>query len=366
MMYMRDRYLVFLLFCFAFFDNCSEEANDNDWTISNYTGSYKNIEFNESLIKEFASGIYKETEIPDDIKLLTHGRIEIDFRYDGGALNSFMPLLYYGSINKNHNDNAVERPAFHLVVEIGHYNVTPLPVEYLFYTISTFGQPQYCRDTFWPVCAGVNYTFIIDKRPEGIILQLKEGENLINIFPHAFFPDSSLMFFKDVASYIEVNKGDTLEKVLMVGKGFAGFDKGLHEFNGTVTSLRIYKYIVSDKSPEYEFERVRNQHTENQLLNYIVKDNFYGKDKYIFMKYEFWPYKFESGILIPNGAMQTGESDKTLNSRLLTCYLKYSHIGFYKVYLQTVNEDGNIINSATKPFDIWVYPKEWDFEFYKN
>jgi hypothetical protein len=174
------------------------------------------------------------------------------------------------------------------------------------------------------------------------------------------------MFFKDVTSYIDVNKGDTLEKVLMVGKGFTGFDKGLHEFNGEVTSLRIYKYILSGTSPEYELERVRNQHTENQQVSYIARDNFYGNDKYIIMNYEFWPYKFESGVLIPNGAMQSGESDKTANNQLLTCYLKHSNIGFYKVYLQTLNEDGSILKSSTKPFDIWVYPKEWDFEFYEN
>jgi hypothetical protein len=172
------------------------------------------------------------------------------------------------------------------------------------------------------------------------------------------------MFFKDVTSYIDENKGDSLEKVLMVGRGFAGFDKGLHEFNGTVTGLRIYKYILSGTNPEYELERVRNQHTENQQVSCIAKDNFYGNDKYIIMKYEFWPYKFESGALIPNGAMQSGESDKTDNNQLLTYYLNHSNIGLYKVYLQTVNADGDIINSAAKPFEIWVYPKEWEFEFY--
>jgi hypothetical protein len=363
---MRDRFLVFLLFCLAILANCSKDPNDNEWTISNYTGSYKNFEFSESLIKEFTPGIYSEADIPDDIKLLTYGRIEIEFRYDGGALNSFMPLLYYGSINENNNDNAVEEPAFHLVVEVGHYNVIPLPVEYLFYTISTFRQPQYCRDTFWPVTAGVNYTLIIDKRPEGIILQLKEGKNLINVFPHAFFPDSSLMFFKDVTSHIDMNKGDSLKKVLMIGKGFTGFDKGIHEFNGEIASLRIYKYILSGASPEYELKGVRNQHTENQKISYMAKDNFYSNDKYIIMQYEFWPYKFESGELVPDGEMQSGESDNIANNQFLTYYLKHSNIGLYKVYFQTVNEDGNILSSSTKPMDIWVYPKEWEFDFYKN
>jgi hypothetical protein len=361
---MRNRFSILLLFTIAFLVKCSKDPDDEEWIINNYDGSYRNIEFNASLIREFTSGIYKESDISDDIKQLTFGRIEIDFRYDGGALHSFMPLLYFGSINKNNSDNAFEEPAFNLVVEIGHYNVIPQPVEYLFYTISTFHQPQYCRDTFLPIEAGVNYTFVVDKRPEGIILQLKEGEKLINVLPHAFFPDSSLMFFTDVTSYIDANKGDTLEKVLMVGQGFAGFDRGLHEFNGKVASLRIFKYNLSGNSPEYELERVRNQHTENQQVSYIAKDNIYGNDKYIVMKYEFWPYNYESGVLIPNGAMQSGESDRTVNSQIMTYYLKQSDIGFYKVYLQTVNEEGEILGSTTKPFDIWVYPKEWDFEFY--
>ncbi len=362
---MRDRFILFPLFGFVFLVNCSKDPDDNDRTMSNYTGSYKNIEFTESLIQEFAPGIYREADIPDEVKLLTHGRIEIDFQYNGGALHSFMPLLYYGSANKNSHDDAVEEPAFHLVVEIGHYNVIPLPVEYLFYTISTFRQPQYCRDTYWPVLAGVNYTLIIDKRPEGIVLQLKEGENLINVFPHAFFPDSSLMFFKDVTAYIDVNKGDSLGKVLMVGKGFTGFDKGLHEFNGEVTGLRIYKYILSDTRPGYELEGVRNQHTENQQVRYRKRDNLYGDDTYIIMKYEFWPYTFESGVFKPNGAMQSGESDKTANNGFSVCNLQHSNIGFYKVYLKTLDEGGSILRSAQKPFDIWVYPKEWDFAFYE-
>ena len=114
---MRDRFILFPLFCFVFLVNCSKDPDDNDRTMSNYTGSYKNIEFTESLIQEFTPGIYKEADIPDDVKLLTHGRIEIDFQYNGGALHSFMPLMYYGSANKNNHDDAVEEPAFHLVVE---------------------------------------------------------------------------------------------------------------------------------------------------------------------------------------------------------------------------------------------------------
>jgi hypothetical protein len=357
--------LIFLLFCIVFLPNCSEERDYNDWTVSNYSGSYKNIEYGENLIREFAPGIYREEDIPEDVKQLSLGRIEIDFSYDGGGLNSFMPLLYYGSINKNSNDNAVEETAFHMVVEIGHYNVIPLPVEYLFYTISTYRQPQYCRDTDWPVITGVNYTFVIDKRPEGILLQLWEGQNLINVFPHAFFPDSTKMFFQDVTSYIDRNKGDSLEEVLMIGHGFAGIDGGLHEFNGHIASLRIYKYILSGTSSGYELEGIRNQHAENQKVSYIARDNGYGNDKYIRMKYEFRPYKYESGVLIPNGDLQQGESDKTANNRSLTYFVKPGNIGFYKVQLQTVNEEGEILNSTSTPFGIWVYPKEWNFEFYE-
>ena len=143
------------------------------------------------------------------------------------------------------------------LLKIGHYNVIPLPVEYFFFYHKHFPAAAILPGYLLAGIGRVHYTFIIDKRPEGIVLHLKEGENLINVFPHAFFPDSSMMFFKDVTSYIDVNKGDTLEKVLMVGKGFTGFDKGLHEFNGEVTGLRIYKYILSDASPGYEMEGVR-------------------------------------------------------------------------------------------------------------
>ena len=76
------------------------------------------------------------------------------------------------------------------------------------------------------------------------------------------------------------------------------------------------------------------------------------------MKYEFWPYTVESGVFMPNGAMQSGEADKTANNQFSTCYLQHSNIGFYKVYLQTLDEGGTMLRSATKPFDIWVYPKE--------
>lgn len=360
-----NQYLIFLLCSFVFLTNCKKDTNNDNLVISNYNGSYKNIEFSESLLKEFTPGIYEENEIPEDLKQLTHGRIEIDFRYDGGGLVYFMPLFYYGSINKNNNDNAVEEPKFHLAIEIGHYNVIPTPVEYLFYTICTFNYPQYCRDTYLPITSGENYTVVIDKRPEGMILQLKQGDSIINIFPHAFFPDSIQMFFKDVTSYTDMHKGDSLKKVLMVGKGFAGIDKGIHDFNGQVSSVRIYKYIISGENPEYELQKVRNQHSENQQVNYTIKDNLNGDDKRILAKYEFWPYKFESGVLLPNGEMKTGESKKIPNNKLQTYNIVIKDIGFYKIQLQTFDTEGNILGSTVKPFEVWVYPKEWEFEFYK-
>jgi hypothetical protein len=358
------RFIYLLLLIAGFLSSCKKDANFDNWIISNYSGTYKNIEYSENLIREFTTGIYEDNDIPEDIKQLQYGRIEIDFQYNGGGLIYFMPLMYYGSINKNNNDDAVEEPKFHIAIEIGHYNVIPFPVEYLFYTISTFRQPQYCRDTFWPVITGKNYTYIIDKKPEGMILQLKSGANIQNIFPHAFFPDSSQLFFKDVTSYIDRNQGDSLKKVLMVGKGFAGIEKGIHDFNGQVTSLRIFKYTISNPSTGYELKQVRNQHTENQQVIYAAHDNLFGNDKFIILKYQFYPYKFVSGKLIPNGVMQTGESIKMPNDQPANCYIKSGNIGFYKVNICTIDKDSNILRSSTKPFEIWVYPKEWDFKFY--
>jgi hypothetical protein len=356
--------LILLILSLFVLQNCKKETDYNNWVISNYNGSYKNINYSENLIKEYTSGIYGENEIPDDILNLRYGRIEIDFLYNGGALNSFMPLLYFGSINKNNEDNGLEEPQFHLAVEIGHYNVIPFPVEYLFYTISTYRQPQYCRDTYLPVKTGINYTISIDKRPEGIILQLKEKDKIINIFPHAFFPDSSQMFFEDVTSYIDLCKGDSLKKVLMVGKGFAGFDKGIHEFNGQVSGLRVYKYLISDQSSEYEMEHIRNQHTENQQVSFVIRDNLHGNENDINLKYEFHPCKFISGLLIPDGPVKTIESFLTKNNTQLIYNIEQSNLGFYKIHLETVDYNGNIIGYTQKPFEVWVYPKEWEFEFY--
>jgi hypothetical protein len=343
--------------------SCKKDTNSINWVLSNYSGTYKNIEYSEALIREFTTGIYQENDIPEDLKQLKYGRIEIDFKYNGGGLIYFAPLMYYGSTNKNNNDDLVEEPKFHMAIEIGHYNVIPFPVEYLFYTICTFNYPQYCRDTFVPVFTGKNYTVIIDKKPEGMTLQLKSGENIQNIFAHAFFPDSSQMFFKDVTSYTERNKGDSLKKVLMVGKGFAGIEKGIHELNGQVTSLRIFKYSISNTNTGYELKQVRNQHTENQHVIYTAVDNLYGNDKFIRLEYQFYPYKFVSGELIPNGAMQTGEVARIPNGQSSNGYLKSENIGFYKVNLHTLDKDNNILRSTSKPFGIWVYPKEWDFEF---
>ena len=361
---MEKRFTYLLLLITGLLCNCNKDANSDNRIISNYSGTYKNIEYSENLIGDFTTGIYEDDAISEDIKQLKYGRIEIDFQYYGGGLIYFAPLMYYGSVNKNNYDDDIEEPKFHMAIEIGHYNVIPFPVEYLFYTICTFRQPQYCRDTFSPVISGGNYTFIIDKKPEGMILQLKSEANILNIFPHAFFPDSSQLFFKDITSFINRNQGDSLKTVLMVGKGFAGIDKGLHELNGQVTSLRIIKYTISNPDSGYELKQVRNQHSENQQVTYNAHDNLYGNDKFIILKYQFYPYKFVAGELIPNGEMQTGESVKMQNGQSAIYYLQSSDIGFYKVNICTIDKDNSILRSSTKPFEIWVYPKEWDFAFY--
>lgn len=362
---MASRFTYLLLLITGIACSCTKDDGSDEWIISDYSGTYKNVEFNENLIRELPAGIYEDNAIPEDIKQLQYGRIEIDFQYYGGGLIYFMPLLYYGSMNNNNKDDDVEEPKFHMAIEIGHYNVIPFPVEYLFYTISTFRQPQYCRDTFSPVITGGNYTFIVDKRPEGIILQLKKGENILNIFPHAFFPDSSQLFFKDITSYIDRNKGDSLKTVLMVGKGFAGIDKGIHDFNGQVTSVRIIKYTISNTDSGYELNQVRNQHTENQQITYTAYDNLSGNDKFLKLKYQYFPYRFVAGELIPNGEMHTGESVEIQNNKSASCYLESSDIGFYKVNICTIDKNNNILRSTVKPFEVWIYPKEWDFEFYK-
>lgn len=361
---MEKRLTYFLFLIVGLVWSCKKDSDQGTRIISDYSGTYKNTEYSENLIGEFTPGIYVGNSIPEDIKQLQYGRVEIDFQYNGGGLIYFMPLLYYGSMNKNNSDDYAEEPQFHMAIEIGHYNVIPYPVEYLFYTISTFRQPQYCRDSFSPIITGENHTLIVDKKPEGMIIQLKNGVNIMNIFPHAFFPDSSQLFFKDITSYIDRNDGDSLNKVLMVGRGFAGIDKGIHDFNGQVTSVRIIKYTISNPDSGYELRQVRNQHTENQEIIYAAHDNLFGNDKFIVLKYQFYPYEFIDGELIPGGEMQTGESDKMKNDQPASCYLRSSDIGLYKVMMYTIDKDNNILRSSVQPFEIWVYPKEWDFAYY--
>ena len=362
---MIKRIIYLLVLTAALTGGCKKETNSDNPIVSNYSGSYRNAEYGETLLSEFSTGVYQENDIPDEVKQLQYGRIEIDFQYNGGGLNYFMPLFYYGSINKNNNDDNVEEPKFHIAIEIGHYNVIPFPVEYLFYTISTYRQPQYCRDTFSPVISGGNYTFIVDKKPEGTILQLKKGSTILNIFPHAFFPDSTQLFFRNITAYIDKNKGDSLQKVLMVGKGYAGIEKGIHSLNGEVTSLRIIKYSISNPNSGYELKNVRNQHTENQQVEYTAIDNLSGSDKFLKLAYEFYPYNFIKGELIPNGNVLSGENINIQNGKPASVLLQNSDIGFYKVSISTLDKDNKVLRSTAKPFEIWVYPKEWDFEFYK-
>ncbi len=360
---MKKIFGFFLFLVFIIFVGCEKEMNDENWIINNYTGSYINIDYSETLIQSFAPGIYKDQDIPDELKRLSFGRIEIDFNCRGGASSCFMPLLYFGSINKNESDNAIEETQFHLVVEIGHYNVIPNPVENLFYTICYDRYPLYCRDTYIPIISGEDYTIILDKRPEGIILQLKQGKEIINSFPSAYFPDSSQLFFKDVTGQIDKIKGDSLETIFMVGKGFVGFDKGIHDFNGQVSDVKIYKYTLAESNTGYEMTHVKNQHFEGQQINYYLKDNVYGEDNYINIKYDFWPYTFENGILKSNGKIQSSESKRILNNQPLTYQITSENIGLYKVYLETVDIDNQILNSTIRPFEICVYPKEWEFDY---
>ena len=76
----------------------------------------------------------------------------------------------------------------------------------------------------------------------------------------------------------------------MVGKGYAGIEKGIHNLNGEVTSLRIIKYSISNPDSGYELMKVRNQHSENQQVEYTAIDNLFGSDKSLKLTYEFAPY----------------------------------------------------------------------------
>lgn len=342
---------------------CKKDETDKIPT-SNYEGSYINYSFNESFVKDFKTGIYLENEIPSDIQNMQFGRMEISFRYNGGGQTSFMPLFYYGSTNKNPDDNFKEAPNYHLAIEIGHYKVIPYPVDYFFYTLCTQNFPRYCRDSFTPVETGKNFTFILDKRPNGIILQLKQGDTIVNSFPHAYFPDSTHMFFKDITAYTESQKGDSLQKVLMVGYGFTGIEPGMHEFNGTISKLRIYKYSQTPTRSGYVIDKLQTQHCENDIIKYTVNDSNYGTDKLIQVNYDFWPYKFINGNLIPTGEKKVVIKEKVTNNTTGIWEFKKQDIGFYHLYIQTFDKAGKVIHLTEKPFEIWVYPKEWKFDYY--
>lgn len=361
---MKYVYSSFLFIVCLFILCCEKESTKINWIVSDYKGSFKNVDYSETLIREFSPGIYRDQDIPDELKQLSLGRIEISFVYNGGALSSFMPILYYGSVNKNDSDNINEKTQFHLVVEIGHYNVIPNPVENLFYTVCYDRYPVYCRDTYIPMIAGENYNFILDKRPEGIILQLKKGTEIVNSFPSAYFPDSSQVFFKEVTQMIEKNKGDSLETILMVGKGYVGFAEGMHNFNGQVSGVKIYKYTLTESNSGYEIMHVKNQHFEQQEITYSIRDNLAGPGNTINMRYEFFPYLYEKGILKAQGNSKSFVSRGILNDQAFIHQVSSGDIGLYTVYVETVDNQGNVINSTVKPFEIWVYPKAWEFNYY--
>jgi len=122
---------------------------------------------------------------------------------------------------------------------------------------------------------------------------------------------------------------------------------------------------LSNPDSGYELMNVRNQHSENQRVEYIAIDNLSDSNRFLKLTYEFYPYKFVKGELILDGNMQTGETVKTQNGKPANVLLRSTDIGFYRVSIFTLNQDNNVLRSTTKPFEIWVYPKEWDFEFYK-
>jgi hypothetical protein len=358
----QGRYWVFLCFLLVF-SSCEKENDKTDFIISDYTGSYRNVEYHETLIGVFMPGIYREDNIPEALKQMTHGRLEIDFTYMGGALTSFKPILYYGSVNKKENDNAIEETQFHLVVEIGHYNVIPFPVENLFYTICYDRYPVYCRDTYLPVIAGENYTFVLDKRPEGIILQLRKGPEIVSSLPSAFFPDSAQLFFRDITQQIDEHRGDSLESVLMVAQGFVGFDRGLRTFDGQVGGIRVYRYELPEQDTGFELYGIKNQHFANQQVNYSVRDNNFSGSNYIRMKYDFQPYLYEGGHLIPNGPEESEVITEFRNGQSETYQITTENIGLYELYLESIDEDDQVVHSTRQAFNIWVYPETWAFEY---
>ncbi len=341
--------------------SCEKESSIN-YEISDYTGTYKNLNYTENVIGNFKTGIYPEDSIPNELKKLEYGRIEIEFTYKGGALESFMPILYFGSINKNDEDNLREETREHLVVEIGHYNVVPFPLENLFYTICYDRYPLYCRDTYAPVIAGQAYTFLIDKRPEGVIIQLRIGDEIVNSFPSAFFPDSSQLFFNHVTQKVEKERGDSLELVMMVGKGFVGFAEGLHDFNGKVSNIKITAYNLQDELSNYDLLNIKNQHYVHQQINYMIRDNKYDSNAVRFT-FDFQPYNFENGRMVPFGEPEQFETSTVFNNEPLTFNINHENIGLFKINLETIDKNNKVINKTNKPFDIWVYPKEWAFNY---
>ena len=195
------------------------------------------------------------------------------------------------------------------------------------------------------------------------ILQLKKGDNIVNSFPSAFFSDSAQLFFKDVTGQIDKNRGDSLETILMIGKGFVGFAKGLHDFKGEVTGMKVYKYTLGEPETGYEIMHVKNQHFTDQQVEYSIRDNQRGEGNSIRVKYDFQPYSYEGGVLIPDGVVRTSDRETTINDQLLTRRIRTEDIGFYKVYLQTVDQNDQVVNATVQPFEFWVYPKEWAFDY---
>lgn len=360
-MNMKFSFGIFLLCLLA--AGCEKEPAPERTVLSDYSGAYTHVEYTESLIGDFAPGIYREDDIPEALTQLTLGRIEIDFVYNGGALSSFAPILYYGSVNKNEEDNLREETQFHLVVEIGHYNVIPNPVENLFYTVCYDRYPVYCRDTYFPVIAGEQYTFILDKKPEGIILHLKRDNELVNSFPSAYFPDSTQVFFKEVSDHIGKVRGDSLETVFMVGKGYVGFAPGIHTFNGEVSGIKIYKYTPIETNSGYELLHVKNQHFEGQEISYSIRDKITGHGNTINMLYNFTPYVYSQGIFTPSGNTKSFEDRGIQHDQEFTRRLTSEDIGYYQIYLETFDDEGNLLNATDQPFEVWVYPREWEFDY---
>ena len=59
------------------------------------------------------------------------------------------------------------------------------------------------------------------------------------------------------------------------------------------------------------------------------------------LKYEFWPYSYESGKFVQEGDKQIAELAKVRNNDSLSCNIEAEAMGFYKIRLQTLDETGN-------------------------